>query len=137
MSHKEKKHMYIAIAILIILGIGLVMELVILEQKYDKYIAEHGKPDPVERPINQYHDIDVVITDNDIRHWFASGHHWTADVTIYSQEYDITDTFHLTHDDARRMEEYQVGDAIQATLFTQTIESTGEIVNIRIDNIQP
>lgn len=80
--------------------------------------------------------IEVEVTDIDFRHWYASGHHYTADVTVYSEEYNLTESFHLTNNSAMKMEGVRRGDILEATLYSWKYDSTGEITRRCISSIQ-
>lgn len=80
-------------------------------------------------------DIDAVVTDIDYRHWYASGHHYTADVTVKSEEYNLQKTFHLTNSDAKRMEGVKVGDTITVEMDSWVIDSTGEVTKRDFNSI--
>lgn len=80
-------------------------------------------------------DIDAVVTDIDYRHWYASGHHYTADVTVKSDEYNLQKTFHLTNSDAKRMEGVRRGDTITVEMDSWVIDSTGEVTGRDISSI--
>lgn len=84
-----------------------------------------------------YKTIECTILDCDYRHWYASAHHYTADVTVYNKKYDLTETFHLTNDDARRCEKYKIGDTISAELYSWVIPSTDYVKERRIGSISP
>lgn len=80
-------------------------------------------------------NIDVVVTDIDYRHWYASGHHYTADVTVKSEEYNLQETFHLTNSDAKRMDGVKRGDTVTVEMYSWVIDSTGEVTRRDIGSI--
>ena len=90
-----------------------------------------------EQPHLYWKTIDVIITDYDYRHWYASAHHYQAKITVYSEEYDLTRTFSLTGNDAAQMENYEKGDTIKAELYSWKIDSTGEITKREINSLEP
>lgn len=106
--------------------------------KTENYYQQH----PEERPVyitttNTEQIITCTITNIDYRNWYASAHHFTADVSVKDNKSGFEESFHFTGDDAQDFEDYHTGDQIQATLITQTNTDTGEILNQYIHNIQP
>lgn len=85
-----------------------------------------------ESPKRYYKYADVVVTDIDARHWYASGHHWTTHITVKNEEYNISKSFNYTGSAAKEMSDLKKGDIIQAEIRSYVIESTGEIVSREI-----
>lgn len=88
-----------------------------------------------EQPHLYWKEIDVVVEDIDFSRWYASGNHCVADVTVYSEEYNLEESFHYIGSDAEKLEYVQQGDIIKAELYSWKIDSTGEIVRRCINQL--
>ncbi len=88
-----------------------------------------------EKPHLYWKEIDVVISDIDKRHWYASGHHYTIDLTVRSDEYGLSESFSLNGMDAAAKWEYSEGDTVKAELFSWVIDSTGEVTKREINQV--
>lgn len=60
-----------------------------------------------------------------------------ADVTVYSIEYGLTETFHFVGRDAVDCKNLREGEAIEATLNSWVLDSTGEVQRREIGSIDP
>lgn len=91
---------------------------------------------PAEQPHLYWKTAKATVEKIDYRHWYASGHHYTCDITIHNEDYDLTESFHLTFADAHRMEGVRKGDVIEVTINTLKMDSTGRIVERYIGSIK-
>ena len=135
MTEEEKKKderfclILIVSACLLILGtVGFVLFCTTLPQ-------EEGKSRP-EQPHVYWKDIDVEVVDIDKRHWYAGTHHYQVDITVKSEEYGLTETFHLDGMNAKDAYNYDKGDIIKAELNSWVMDSTGEVVRREINEIR-
>lgn len=98
------------------------------------------EPDPNYVPPEKEHlywkTIEVEVIDADCRHWYASGHHYTADIKVYSAEYDLTQSFHLEFNDAKELQNTKNGDILEATLYTWKLDSTDTVIKREIHSIR-
>ena len=60
-----------------------------------------------------------------------------ADATVYSSEYGLTETFHFVGRDAVDCKNLRKGEAIEATLNSWVLDSTGEVQRREIGSIDP
>lgn len=97
--------------------------------------------EPVERP-EQPHlywkDIDVVVTDVNQKHWFATVHRYELDITVYSEEYDLEKTLNYYHT-GMVLPPYwnaQEGDIVTAELYSWVMDSTGDVVRRDINRLK-
>lgn len=93
---------------------------------------------PPEQPHLYWKDIDVEVTNIDKRQWFATVHRRVVNITVYSEEYNLTKT--LTYEDSGMWVtnpawEYKEGDVIKAQLYSWVMDSTGEVVRRDINKI--
>lgn len=93
---------------------------------------------PPEQPHLYWKDIDVEVTNVDKRTWFATVHHRVVNITVYSEEYNLTKT--LTYEDSGMWVtnpawEYEKGDIIKAQLYSWVMDSSGEVVRRDINKI--
>lgn len=93
---------------------------------------------PPEQPHLYWKDIDVEVTNIDKRQWFATVHRRVVNITVYSEEYNLSKT--LTYEDSgmwitNPAWEYEKGDIIKAQLYSWVMDSTGEIVRRDINKI--
>jgi len=93
---------------------------------------------PPEQPHLYWKDIDVEVTNVDKRQWFATVHRRIVNITVYSEEYNLTKT--LTYEDSgmwinNPAWEYKKGDVIKAQLYSWVMDSTGEVVKRDINKI--
>ena len=100
------------------------------------------EPDPNYKPPEQPHlywkDIDVVVKDVDQSTWFATVHRYELNITVYSEEYDLTETLHYSDSgmfasipgwDAKE------GEIIKAQLYSWVLDSTGQVTKRAINKI--
>lgn len=93
---------------------------------------------PKEQPHLYWKDIDVEVTSINKHHWFASTHHYKVDITVYSEEYNLTKTFNNYASGAFAVIpgwDYEKGDIIKAELYSWVMDSTGEVVRRDINRI--
>lgn len=64
---------------------------------------------PKETPHLYWKDIEVVITDIDKRHWYASSHRYQIYLTVESDEYGLSQSFTLTGSEAKEKMEMGQG----------------------------
>lgn len=100
----------------------------------DMNSSNYEKP---EQPHLYWKDIDVVVTEIDKRYWFATTHWYTVNITVYNEEYNLTQTF---EDESSGLFvpnswNYEKGDVIKAQLYSWKMDSTGEIVKRQINKI--
>lgn len=90
---------------------------------------------PREQPSLYYKDIEVEVVSNKYKQWFAGTTHREARVTVYSSEYDLTETIKIKHSgmcnvpDEMFLEE---GDTATVVLYSWVLDSTGEVANRQI-----
>ena len=93
---------------------------------------------PPEQPHLYWKDIDVVVTEIDKRHWFASTHWYVVNVTVESEEYGLEQTFEIKGYGAfgcPSQWNYQDGDIVKAELYSWVMDSTGEVTKRTINRI--
>lgn len=69
--------------------------------------------------------VPAVVTHIKYNYWYASGHHYTADVTvtIKREEYNLSKTMHLIGEDAKKMEGVKEGDIVITTLYSWAFDN--------------
>lgn len=80
-------------------------------------------------------DIKVIVTQAYTNHWYASGHHWTADIEVFSEEYMIGRSLHLINAEAMEAYDTKVGDILDATMVT-VVDENDDMVNRYISNVK-
>lgn len=93
---------------------------------------------PVEQPHLYWKDIDVVVTDINKTHWYASTHWYSVDITVKSEEYGLEKSFNAKGSgafSAPKEWEYEKGDIVKARLYSWVMESTGEVVRREIHSL--
>ncbi len=91
-----------------------------------------------EQPHLYWKDIDVIVTDIDKRHWFAGTHWYVVSVTVQSEEYGLSATFQIEGSGAFGCPpqwEYDMGDTVKAQLYSWVLDSTGEVIKRKINQI--
>lgn len=88
-----------------------------------------------ETPHLYWKDINVVITDINKKHWYASGHHYKMYLTVESKEYGLSESFTLNGSDAKEKWGYEEGDIIEAELYSWVMDSTGEVIRREINKV--
>lgn len=93
--------------------------------------------EPSEEPHLYWKDIDVVITDIEKRHWFARTHWYSIEITVKSEEYNLTETIQEKSCGIFRPNEwdYEEGQVIKAKLYSWVMDSTGEVVRREISQV--
>lgn len=89
-----------------------------------------------EQPHLYWKDIECVVIDYDYRHWYASAHQYQADITVYSKEYDLTESFSLSGWDAKDYENLDVDDIVTCEMYSWVMDSTGEVIRREIHSIK-
>ena len=93
---------------------------------------------PQERPHLYWKDIDVIVTDIDKRHWFATTHWYVVNITVESEEYGLSKSFEIKGSGAFGCPnewDYEEGQIIKAELFSWVMDSTGEVTRREINKI--
>jgi len=93
---------------------------------------------PPEQPHLYYKDIDAEVVDIDKRHWYASTHWYEVNITVYSEEYDLEETFTIKGSGAfgcPKEWEYEEGDTVNVELYSWVLDSTGEVVKRKLNKI--
>ena len=91
-----------------------------------------------EQPHLYWKDIDVVVTDIDKRHWFASTHWYTINLTVESEEYGLIDTFEIEGSGSfgcPKEWNYEEGQIVKAQLYSWVMDSTGEVIKREIHEV--
>ena len=96
--------------------------------------------EPREEPVLYKETIEVTVTDVYQRRWYAANaHHFELTLTVYNEEYGITDKVTETgagmwgqpkHWDATK------GDKLTAVLYTWKMVSTGQIIRREIHHFE-
>lgn len=133
---KQITKILITITIIIVTGIASTMGMLFIS-KLAHSNSNQTTATESEKPHLYYKTIEVVITDYDYKHWFATAHQYQATITVKSDEYDLEKTFFLNGDNAKQMESYKKGDTINAELFTWKIDSNDTIVKRSINKLEP
>ena len=92
-----------------------------------------------EQPHLYWKTVTAVVTDNDVRRWFAGTHHARATTTVYNEEYDLEAT--LTAQGSGMFGapweiELQKGDKVEVELYSWVYDSTGEVIKREIHRIE-
>lgn len=93
---------------------------------------------PPEQPHLYWKDIDVVVTDIDKRHWFATTHWYKVEITVESEEYGLIEDFEIKGSGLfGRPDEwdYEEGQIVRAELYSWVMDSTGEVVRRKINRV--
>lgn len=91
-----------------------------------------------EQPHLYWKDIDVVVTDIDKKHWFATTHWYEVDITVESKEYGLIKNFEIKGSGAYGCPKewnYEEGQTVKAQLYSWVMNSTGEIIRREINKI--
>lgn len=116
----------------------ILLLLLILLSGCDSQQSEDVQMSEKEQPHLYWKDIDVVVENVDIRHWFASTHHYIVCITVRSHEYQLTYTDEFTGSGAFGCPEqgnYRKGDIVKAEMYSWVMDSTGEIVRREIRKV--
>ena len=80
--------------------------------------------------------VTAVVTDNDVRRWFAGTHHVRVITTVYNEEYDLKATL-ITQDSGIPWEiDLKKGDKVEVELYSWVYDSTGETIKREIHRIE-
>lgn len=93
---------------------------------------------PKEQPHLYWKDIDVVVTDIDRQHWFATTHWYEVSLTVKSDEYGLVQSFTIKESGALNCPtqwEYREGDVVRAELYSWSMDSTGEVIRREIHKV--
>ena len=93
---------------------------------------------PQEQPHLYWKDIDVVVTDIDKRHWFASTHWYVVNLTVQSEEYGLIENFEIEGSGAfgcPKEWNYEEGQTVRAQLYSWVIDSTEEVTRRKINKV--
>lgn len=83
-------------------------------------------------------DIDVEVIDIKLTHWFAITHRYVLNITVYSEEYDLEETFEYHFQGPHSLPdcaESKEGDIVKAELFSWVLDSTGEVTKREIHKV--
>lgn len=94
---------------------------------------------PPEQPHLYWKTVTAVVTNNDVRRWFAGTHHAQATTTVYNEEYDLEAT--LTAQGSGMFGapweiDLQKGDKVEVELYSWVYDSTGEVIKREIHRIE-
>lgn len=89
---------------------------------------------PKEEPHLYWKDIDVVVTDINKKHWYATVHRYEIDVTVHSEEYGLTKTLSVYSSGPFVPEQWDLerGDTIKVKMNSWVMDSTGQVVRREI-----
>lgn len=91
-----------------------------------------------EQPHLYWKNIDVTVTNVDKRHWFAGTHHYEVTTYVHSDEYNL-DGYYTERTsgafDCPASWNYERGDTVKAELYTYVLDSTGKIIDRKINKI--
>lgn len=117
--------------------------LLILLMVLTLFVAGCASPDgiqyqPQEQPHLYWKDINVVVTDIDRRHWYASTHWYVVNITVQSEEYGLTKTFEIKGSGAfgcPSQWDYEEGQTVKAELYSWVMDSTGNVIKREINKV--
>lgn len=94
---------------------------------------------PPEQPHLYWKTVTAVVTDNDVRRWFAGTHHVKTATTVYNEEYDLEAT--LTAQGSGMFGapweiDLKKGDKVEVELYSWVYDSTGEVIKREIHHIE-
>lgn len=94
---------------------------------------------PREREHLYWKDINVKVTDIELTHSFAVTHRYRLNITVYSEEYDLEESFEYYSQgfmaNLPNCAESEVGDTVKAELYSWVLDSTGEVVRRQINQV--
>ena len=92
----------------------------------------------VEQPHLYWKDINVVVTNVNKKHWFATTHHYIIEITVKSEEYGLEKTITSEGGGMFAPQHWDVkeGDVITAQLYSWVMDSTGEVVKREIHSLK-
>lgn len=65
----------------------------------------------------EVYEVEAEVIENDYKTWYASGHHYSADLVVYCEKFNLEQSFFLAFDDARKVEKYKAGDKIKVEVI--------------------
>ena len=122
------------VIISIIVVLVTVIWAVLINFCIDGILKTLNTPNGAPEPTLHYKEVPAVVTHIKYNHWYASGHHYTADVSIKSEEYNLSKTMHLIGEDAKKMEGVKEGDIVTTTLDSW-IDDNGKVVKRELSRI--
>ena len=126
----DKKNIIITITAMLITVIWIIL----IDFCIDGLVKTSNTPNNAPETTLYYKEVPAVITHIEYNHWYASGHHYTADVTIKSEKYNLSGTMHLTGRDAKKMEGVKEGDIVTTTLYSW-VNDDGKVVERELSGI--
>lgn len=93
---------------------------------------------PKEQPHLYWKDIDVVVTDIDRKHWYASTHWYVVKITVKSEEYGLIEEFEIKGSGAfgrPNQWNYKRGQIVKAQLYSWVMDNTGDVVRREINKV--
>ena len=126
----NKQRVIISIIVVLVTMIWLV----IIDFCIDGLLKTSHTPNNAPEATLYYKEVPAVVTHIEYSHWYASGHHYTADVTIKSEEYNLSETMHLTQGDAKKVEGVKEGDIVTTTLYSW-VNDDGKVVERELSGI--
>lgn len=126
---REYKRLLIATLILIFGGYFIAVFCTIIFPNSTEIPVESYSTQ-TEREHLYWKDIDVVVTAIDRRHWFASTHWYTVNITVKNDEYGLEKTFEIKGSGAfgcPKEWDYNEGNVISAQMYSWVYDSTGEV----------
>ena len=95
-----------------------------------------GDTSSSEQPHLYWKTVTAVVTNNDVRRWFAGTHYARVITTVYNEEYDLEATL-TTQDSGIPWEiDLKKGDKIEVELYSWVYDSTGEVIKREIHRIE-
>lgn len=122
------------VIISIIVVLVTVIWAVLINFCIDGILKTLNTPNGAPEPTLYYKKVPAVVTHIKYSHWYASGHHYTADVMIKSEKYNLSGTMHLTGRDAKKMEGVKEGDVVTTTLYSW-VNDNGKVVKRELSGI--
>lgn len=126
----DKKNIIISIIVVLVTVIGVI----VINFCIDGIVKSSDTSNNTPETTLYYKEASAVITRIKYNHWYASGHHYTADVTIRSEEYNLSETMHLTQGNAKKMEGVKEGDIVTTTLDSW-VDDNGKVVKRELSGI--
>ena len=91
---------------------------------------------PHEQPHLYWKTVTAVVTNNDVRHWFAGTHHARVITTVYNEEYDLEATLTTQGSGIPWEIDLKKGDKVEVELYSWVYDSTGEVIKREIHRIE-
>ena len=118
----DKKNIIISIIVVLVTVIGVI----VINFCIDGIVKSSDTSNNTPETTLYYKEVSAVVTHIRYNHWYASGHHYTADVTIKNEEYNLSKTMHLIQADAKKMEGIKEGDIVTTTLYSW-VDDNGKV----------